>query len=107
MSFVCYMKNYLLVFNFHYLENKLYEETLNFSFVTFKNPVMHKIIMLFVVDNRHFEYLANGYSALYPLRFSVGLNNNMKVREHLRAFLVNFSPCGYLYYHYLCIVQHL
>jgi hypothetical protein len=47
-------KNYLLLFDFHYLENKLYEETFNFSFVTFKNPVMHKIIMLFVVDNRHF-----------------------------------------------------
>lgn len=47
-------KNYLSVFDFLYLESKLYEETLNCSVVTSKNPVMHKIIILFVVDNRHF-----------------------------------------------------
>jgi len=41
-------KNYLSVFDFNYLENKLYEETFNYSVVTSKNPVVHKIVILFV-----------------------------------------------------------
>ena len=46
LYFVC--KNYLSVFDFNYLGNKLCEETLKYSVVTSKNPVMHKIIILFV-----------------------------------------------------------
>ena len=42
-----YVKNYLSVFDFHYLQNKPREETLNYS-ITSKNPVVHRIIILFV-----------------------------------------------------------